>query len=342
MPVGEGQREASEAPSRRSLKVSVERWPIRGSFTIARGSKQEAVVVVVVVKDGVHTGRGECVPYARYGESVAEVVRAIEACAGLITAGDGREALAARLPPGAARNALDCALWDYEAKSTGRSAAELAGLPALKPVETALTISLGAPEEMAARATAAASRYPLLKLKLGGEGDEARLAAVRQAVPKARLIADANEAWRPQELERLRRAAAAAGVELIEQPLPAGEDGTLARMAHPVPLCADESVHDRKGLAAIAHRYDAVNIKLDKAGGLTEALATAAEARALGLKLMVGCMVGTSLAMAPALLLAQGADWVDLDGPLLLAQDREPGLAYEGGKVFPASPALWG
>jgi L-alanine-DL-glutamate epimerase-like enolase superfamily enzyme len=236
---------------------------------------------------------------------------------------------------------VDCALWDLEAKMSGRSAAELAGLAPLRAVETAFTNSLAAPEDMAARALAAA-HYPLLKLKLGGDGDEERLAAVRQAVPNARLIADANEAWRASNLERLLAAAKAARVELIEQPLPAGDDAVLQHIARVVPVCADESVRDRASLATLAKRYDAVNIKLDKTGGLTEALATAAEARRLGLKIMVGCMVATSLAMAPALLLAQDADFVDLDGPLLLERDRVPGLTYTSGTVMPPPAALWG
>jgi L-Ala-D/L-Glu epimerase / N-acetyl-D-glutamate racemase len=325
----------------RDLTVGVERFPIRGGFTISRGAKHEAVVVVATIRHGVHQGRGECVPYARYGEIVEGVAQAIEACAPAVAGGLDRAGLQALLPPGAARNALDCALWDLEAKIGGRSAAECAGLAPLHAVETAFTISLGPPEEMAARARDAA-RYPLLKLKLGGDGDEARLAAVRNAVPKARLIADANEAWRGSDLERLLQAAKAVGVELVEQPLPAGGDAALQHIARVVPVCADESVHDRASLSGIAKRYDAVNIKLDKTGGLTEALATAAEARALKLKIMVGCMVATSLAMAPALLLAQDADWVDLDGPLLLERDRVPGLAYTSGTVMPAPAALWG
>jgi L-alanine-DL-glutamate epimerase-like enolase superfamily enzyme len=325
----------------RALSVSVERWPIRGGFTISRGSKQEAVVVVATIRDGAHRGRGECVPYARYGESVDGVVQAIEACGPAMAQGLDRVELRTLLPAGAARNALDCALWDLEAKRSGRSAAELAGLPPLHAVETAFTVSLASPQEMAARARDAAS-YPLLKLKLGGDGDEERFAAIRDAVPNARLIADANEAWRAPSLERLLAAAKAAGVELIEQPLPAGDDALLQHIERIVPLCADESVHDRASLATIAKRYDAVNIKLDKTGGLTEALATAAEARKLGLKIMVGCMVATSLAMAPALLLAQDADFVDLDGPLLLERDRVPDLAYSSGTVMPPPPALWG
>ena len=329
------------AEARKSLGVSVERWPIKGGFTISRGSKHEAVVVVATISERGHSGRGECVPYARYGESVESVARAIESCAPALAQGLGHEALRALLPPGAARNALDCALWDLEAKVSGKSAAELVGLDPLHAVETALTLSLGSPHEMATRARQAAHR-PLLKLKLGGDGDEERLVAIREAVPHARLIADANEAWRPRDLEFLLAAAHAAGVELVEQPLPAGDDDLLQRIVRAVPVCADESAHDRSSLAALASRYDAVNIKLDKTGGLTEALATAAAARQLGLKIMVGCMVATSLAMAPALLVAQGADWVDLDGPLLLARDRIPGLTYAFGEVLPPPPELWG
>jgi L-alanine-DL-glutamate epimerase-like enolase superfamily enzyme len=325
----------------RDLSVGVERWPIRGGFTISRGAKHEAVVVVATIRDGVFEGKGECVPYARYGESVEDVVQAIEACAASLARGLDRGGLQALLPRGAARNALDCALWDLEAKISGRSAAELAGLAPLHAVETAFTISLASPEEMAAQAREAAN-YPLLKLKLGGKGDEERLAAICEAVPQARLIADANEAWRASDPERLLAAAARAGVELVEQPLPAGDDAILQHIFRAVPVCADESVHDRASLSEIAACYDAVNIKLDKTGGLTEALATAGEARRLGLKLMVGCMVATSLAMAPALLLAQDADWVDLDGPLLLDRDRVPGLDYVSGTVLPPPTALWG
>jgi L-alanine-DL-glutamate epimerase-like enolase superfamily enzyme len=253
-----------------------------------------------------------------------------------------RAELAQRLPAGAARNAIDCALWDWEAKRAGASAASLAGVPPLRPVTTAYTISLGAPEEMAAKAAAAARAMPLLKLKLGGAGDAARLRAVRAACPGTRLVADANEAWTADLLPELMAAAAEARIELVEQPLPAGADAALAEVRRTVPVCADESLHTRAGLAGLAQRYDAVNIKLDKAGGLTEALALAAAARAAGLMIMIGCMVATSLAMAPALLLAQTADWVDLDGPLLLARDRQPGLVYDGALVYPPTPELWG
>jgi L-alanine-DL-glutamate epimerase-like enolase superfamily enzyme len=323
------------------LAVRTERWPIRGAFTIARGSKREAEVVVAEIGDGTHRGRGECVPYARYGESLEGVAAAIESCGEAVAQGLDRVALASLLPPGAARNALDCALWDLTAKQSRQRVAALSDLPSLHPVPTAFTISLGEPSTMAAQALEAGA-YPLLKLKLGGVSDAERLAAVRAAVPQVRLIADANEAWQPHETESLLAAAAAASVELVEQPLPAGNDALLGEIAHPVPVCADESVHDRASLEALAGRYDAVNIKLDKTGGLTEALATAHRARERGLKIMVGSMVATSLSVAPALLVAQDADWVDLDGPLLLERDRDPGLIYESGLVYPAPPKLWG
>jgi L-alanine-DL-glutamate epimerase-like enolase superfamily enzyme len=266
---------------------------------------------------------------------------AIEALRPRLEAGLDRSGLQAALPPGAARNALDCAFWDLEAKATGRSAAELAGLPPLKPLVTAYTISIGTPEEMAQAAEREAQR-PLLKVKLGRDGDPARIAAVRRAAPGATLIVDANEGWDERHLEANLAACAEAGVTLVEQPLPDGRDGALARIARPIAVCADESAHARNSLAALAGRYDAVNVKLDKAGGLTEALAMAAEAERLGLKLMVGCMVATSLSMAPAVLVAQRADIVDLDGPLLLTRDRPDPLNYAGSRVDPPSPALWG
>ena len=337
-----GSKGAGRGESRHlSLTVRAERWPIRGAFTIARGSTREAAVVVAEISDGRNTGRGECVPYPRYGESVDGVISAIESARDALAEGLNRTSLAELLPPGAARNALDCALWDLEAKREGVSAAALAGLDSLHGVATAFTISLAAPETMA-RQAATARGFPLLKIKLGGDGDIDRLMAVRAALPEARLIADANEAWQPHETESLLATAAELGVELIEQPLPSGKDEMLASIERPVPVCADESVHDRASLPALKGRYDAVNIKLDKTGGLTEALATAKDARALGLKIMVGSMVSTSLSMAPALLVAQEADWVDLDGPLLLERDREPGLVYEAGMVLPPLSALWG
>jgi L-Ala-D/L-Glu epimerase len=326
---------------RYDLSVAIDVFPIAGRFVIARGAKIEARVVTVTLTQGGHRGRGECVPYARYGESVEGVVAAIEGLRGALARGADRAALQDLLPPGAARNALDCAFFDLEAKRAGRPVAEIAELRALKPLLTALTISVGTPGEMFSAAAAAAD-WPLLKVKLAGEGDALRLAAVRAGAPQARFIVDANEAWREADLEENFAVCVKVGVDLIEQPLPAGADGRLARIARPVPVCADESAHAREDLEALCDRYDAVNIKLDKTGGLTEALAMAKEAERLGLKIMAGCMVGSSLAMAPAMLVGQRADWVDLDGPLLLAKDREPGLVYEGSTVFPPTPELWG
>ena len=324
-----------------SLTVTLDRFPLARAFVISRGAKTEAVVVTATITDGAAVGHGECVPYGRYGETIESVVAQIESVRAAVEANPDRLALQALLPPGAARNALDCALWDLEAKRTGLRAVTLAGLARLPPAVTAYTISVGTPEAMAA-ATLEAAERPVLKIKLAGDGDPARLRAVRAAAPDALLIVDANEAWREAELEGHLAVCAELGVALVEQPLPAGRVAALAGIARPVPICADESVHDRAGLAALVDRYDAVNIKLDKTGGLTEALAMAAEAERLGFGIMVGCMVGSSLAMAPALLLSPKARFVDLDGPLLLAQDRVPGLRYEGSLVYPPDPALWG
>ena len=324
-----------------NLSVRIERWPLERPFTISRGVKTEAVVVVAELDDG-DRGRGEAVPYARYGETPEGVVAAIDALRPALREGLDRAALQAMLPPGAARNALDCALWDFEAKRTGRRAYQLAALPPPKPLVTAYTISLDDPEAMA-RAAAAASARPLLKVKLGGAGNDVeRIAAVRRAAPKAELIVDANEGWSEDNLENNLAACAAAGVALVEQPLPQGRDGRLARIARRIAVCADESIHDRASLDALAGKYDAINIKLDKAGGLTEALALAAEAERRGFAVMVGCMVATSLAMAPATLVAQRACIVDLDGPLLLAKDRPHGLRFEGSVAHPPEPVLWG
>ncbi len=322
------------------LTVEIERFPIAGTFTIARGSKTEAVVVVARLRQGAAEGRGECVPYARYGETVEETVATLEALAGDVANGLDRRALQERLPAGAARNALDCAFWDLEAKSSGVPVWRHLHMPAPQPVITAFTLSLDSPAVMAAAASAAGR--PLLKLKLGAAGDAERLRAIRAAVPDARLIVDANEGWTAQTLADHMAVCAEVGVELIEQPLPATDDGALALAPRAVPVCADESVHDRAGLAALRDRYDAVNIKLDKTGGLTEALALAEAARAQGFSIMVGCMLASSLAMAPAMLLAQNATLVDLDGPLLLARDRSPALRYDGALAFPPDPALWG
>ncbi len=324
------------------LSVRTERWPLAGAFTISRGSKTEAVVVVAQLSDGTHRGRGESVPYARYGETPDGIVAAIEAMRPALRRGLGRAALQGAMPPGAARNALDCAYWDVNAKQSGRRVHELAGLVAPAPRVTAYTISLAAPAAMAAAAEQAGLR-PLLKVKLGGGDDDGkRIAAVRRAAPRAELIVDANEGWAADDLQQNLAACADAGVTLVEQPLPEGRDEVLARIKRPIPVCADESVHDRASLDGLAGKYDAVNVKLDKAGGLTEALALAAEAQRRGFAVMVGCMVATSLSMAPAMLVAQRARVVDLDGPLLLAEDRACGLRYDGSLVYPPDPALWG
>jgi L-alanine-DL-glutamate epimerase-like enolase superfamily enzyme len=298
-------------------------------------------VVVAELSDGRHRGRGECVPYARYGETLDAVAAAITAMAAQIARGLDRAALQAAMPPGAARNALDCAFWDLAAKQSGTPVHEIAGLPVPQPLMTAYTISLAAPDEMAAAAEKVADRA-LLKVKLGGRDDPARIAAVRRAAPRCELIVDANESWTGDDLAQNLAACADAGVTLVEQPLPADGDDALGAITRPLAVCADESVHATTSLAALAGKYDAVNIKLDKTGGLTEALAMARAAEELGFGLMVGCMVATSLAMAPAILLAQRARVVDLDGALLLARDRPHGLRYEGSRVHPAVPALWG
>ena len=320
------------------LDAQIERWPIEGGFAISRGAKTEAVVIVARVSRGNHHGRGECVPYARYGETAEATLAAILNLRGKAF---DRVALQTLLPPGAARNALDCALWDLEAKERGKRIWDLLGLPALRPLTTAFTISLGTPQSMA-EATAKAAHRPLLKVKLGGDGDVERIQAVRKAAPNSELIVDANEAWTEANLANHLAACADAGVTMIEQPLPAGHDEALARIKRPVIVCADESVHDRASLKGLRERYDAINIKLDKTGGLTEARAMTNEARALGFEIMIGCMVTTSLSMAPAMMIAQGARVVDLDGPLLLAKDRDNGLRYDGSTVYPPDASLWG
>jgi L-alanine-DL-glutamate epimerase-like enolase superfamily enzyme len=329
------------------IDARVESWPIAGSFTISRGAKREAVTVVAEVSQDGFAGRGECVPYPRYGETPEATVKALQSIDALeavvegLARGLGREALQAAMPPGAARNALDCALIDLQAKRAGQRAWTILGRSEPKPCTTAFTISLGTPEAMA-EATARSAHRPLLKIKLGGASDVARIAAVRRAAPTAELIVDANEAWTADNLEQNLNACAEAGVTLVEQPLPAGHDEALLRIKRPIAVCADESVRDRASLDGLRERYDAVNIKLDKTGGLTEALAMADAARALGFDIMVGCMVATSLSMAPAMLLTPLARFVDLDGPLLLARDREHGLRYEASLVYPPDAALWG
>lgn len=325
----------------RHLEATIDTFPIAGTFTISRGSKTEAEVITCTIRENGASGRGECVPYKRYGETMDGVMADIRSVADAIRDGLTREELQTRMKPGAARNAVDCALWDLEAKRSGRRVADVIGATSRKPFITAFTLSLGEPDAMAAEARKNAQR-PLLKIKLGTDNDEARLRAVRAAAPDARIIVDANEGWTEGNLAHHMAIAAETNVSLIEQPLPAGKDAALARIHRLVSVCADESVHATKDLASLRDRYDAVNIKLDKTGGLTEALAMKAEAQRLGFMVMIGCMVGSSLAMAPAVLLAQDADYADLDGPLLLARDRPDGLYYEGSLVHPPMPSLWG
>ncbi|RFB93950.1 dipeptide epimerase [Rhizobium leguminosarum bv. trifolii] len=325
----------------RTLDIQMNSFPIAGTFTISRGAKTAAEVITCTLAEDGAQGLGECVPYRRYGETMESVFAQIEAARPLIEAGLLRRDLLSAMPPGAARNAVDCALWDFEAKRTGESVAARLGLADLKPLTTAYTISLGEPEVMAAQAREHAGRA-LLKVKVGTGDDESRIRAVRAAAPDATIILDANEGWPEAVLERHLDIAAQAGVALVEQPLPAGRDALLAEIRRPLLVCADESVHHTGDLASLADRYDAINIKLDKTGGLTEALAMKAEAERIGFSIMIGCMVGTSLAMAPAVLLAQNADFVDLDGPLLLARDRDRGLRYAASLVFPPESTLWG
>jgi L-alanine-DL-glutamate epimerase-like enolase superfamily enzyme len=324
-----------------TLDARIERWPIAGRFAISRGAKTEAVTVVAEVRHDGRIGRGECVPYPRYGETPEQTLATLKSMQGRVAQGLDRQALRAAMQAGAARNALDCALLDLEAKTAGQRVWNLLGRPTPRACTTAYTISLGTPEAMAA-ATARAAHRPLLKIKLGGDGDGDRIAAVRRAAPESELIVDANEAWTLDNLAQRLAECAKAGVTLVEQPLPAGQDQALARIRRPLAICADESVHDRSSLQGLRERYDAVNIKLDKTGGLTEALTMADAAQALGFEIMVGCMVATSLAMAPAMLLAHAARFVDLDGPLLLARDRDGGLRYDGSLVYPPDAELWG
>ena len=327
---------------RRTIGTAIQSWPVAGSFTIARGSRTEAVVVLVSIAEDGFEGHGECTPYARYGETPQTVLAQIETVVDLIEQGGSREDLMAALKPGAARNALDCALWDLEAKKAGVPAHVLAGIDRLSPVTTCFTISLGSPAKMASDAAAASDR-PILKIKLGGGADDpVRIAAVREAVPDATLLVDANEGWTPDTLLKNLDACLDAGVDCVEQPLPANADDALFGLDHKVPLCADESAHGIEELDRLAALYDMINIKLDKTGGLTSALKLVEAARAHELGIMVGCMLGSSLAMAPAFLLTPSARFVDLDAPLLLAKDREPGMHYEGSLVYPPSRALWG
>jgi L-Ala-D/L-Glu epimerase len=323
-----------------TIDAREETWPLDKPFHISRGTRTETRVVVVTLTDGQHSGRGEGVPIKRYNQTPASVLAEIESIKSAPNL--HREQLQRLLPPGAARNAIDCALWDLEAKISGKRAWELADISIAPEVETTFTISLDSPEAMAA-ATQAATNLPILKLKLGGDhADVTRVEAVREAAPKARLLVDANESWTPDHYLRVVPSLVEFGVELIEQPFPADANNVLETLDHPIPVCADESCHTTADLPGLKKRYEVVNIKLDKTGGLTEALLLADGARRAGFKLLIGCMVCTSLGIAPARLLAGAADWIDLDGALLLSGDREHGLAYEDGKIGLPSRQLWG
>lgn len=328
--------------TRPRLTARIETWPVAGSFVIARGAKTHVDIVLVELNDGGLVGRGEATAIYYHGESAQTVLAEAQAMAARIAGGIGRSDLQRIMPRGAARNAIDCAMWDLEAKRAGRPAWALAGLAQPRPLQSAFTISLGAPDRMEADARKVASVYPLLKLKLAGEGDIERVAAVRRGAPDARLIVDANESWTGRDVVAEAAALLPFGVELIEQPVKAGEDHLLDGVASPIALCADESCQDRADLARCVGRYAAINIKLDKAGGLTEAFALAEAARAAGLDLMVGCMLSTSLGIAPAMLVAQQARWVDIDGPLLLAKDRDEPVRFRNGIAEPAPATLWG
>jgi L-alanine-DL-glutamate epimerase-like enolase superfamily enzyme len=332
----------SDQPIAAKLSAGIQTWPVAGSFIIARGAKTHVDVVTVELSDASFAGHGEGTAIYYHGETPQSVLDQVMTMEARLRDGMSRTDLLRDMPRGAARNALDCALWDLEAKRGGRPAWALAGLEGIAPRTTAFTISLGEPGKMEADARAAAPVYPLLKLKLAGEGDIDRVAAVRRGAPDARIIVDANESWTGRDVAAEAAALLPYGVELIEQPVKAGFDHLLDGIASPIPLCADESCQDSTDIARCAGRYDAVNIKLDKAGGLTEALRLAEKARAQGLELMVGCMLCTSLAVAPAMIVAQQARWVDLDGPLLLGADRDTPIAFEGGVAYPSQPALWG
>ncbi|MEO1491108.1 MAG: N-acetyl-D-Glu racemase DgcA [Pseudomonadota bacterium] len=323
------------------LEVREDVFPIAGTFTISRGSRTESRVVTVELTDGTHRGWGECYPYARYDESVESVIAQIEALRSDLANGLDRAALQTAMPPGAARNGLDGAFWDLEAKRAGRRVWDLAALPTPGPEITAFTLSLDAPETMRAKAAENAHR-PVLKIKLGGEGDIERLRAVRAGAPDAAIVVDANEGWDAATYTEIAPVLLDLGVKMVEQPLPASDDAMLAEIDRPLPVCADEACHDRASLPALVAKYDMINIKLDKTGGLTEALALKAEAEAMGFEIMVGCMIGSSLGMAPATLVAQGAAVTDLDGPLLLAADRPHPLTYDSAGVHPPVRDLWG
>jgi L-Ala-D/L-Glu epimerase / N-acetyl-D-glutamate racemase len=324
------------------FRVDEQNWPLDKPFRIARGTRTEARVIVVTVSDGQHTGHAEAVPSKRYGETVASALAQLEQTSSKARRAFDRQQIQKSLPAGAARNALDCALWDLEAKMSGKRAWELANIPVVDALETAFTISLDTPGKMAAAAKASGAA-PVLKLKLGGdELDLARVEAVRQEAPAARLFVDANESWFPPHYRKIASALHELGVELIEQPFPANADDVLETLDHPVPVCADESCHTTADLPRLVNRYEAINVKLDKTGGLTEALLLTERARESGFKILIGCMVCTSLGIAPARLLPRPNDYVDLDGPVLLAGDRHHRLSYQAGKVGLPSRELWG
>jgi L-alanine-DL-glutamate epimerase-like enolase superfamily enzyme len=325
------------APHPQRLTVTHRAWPL----IPAVGGESAVDVVVVEIADGDSRGRGECVPVWRNGETIDSVLAAIQAMKGAVFSGLNRDTLQQAMPPGAARNAIDCAFWAIDANRAYRSVADMAGLGSVKPVVTALTLGFDTPDRMAEVAAVHRTR-PLFKLELGGDGDMARVRAVRQAAPAARLIVDANESWNERQLSEYMPMLVDLRVKLIEQPLPADADDALCRLTCPIPLCADESCRIVADLDRLVGKYAAVNIKLDKVGGLTEAFALAEAAKRLGLRIMVGGGIGTSLGVAPALLVAQQAEMVDLDGPLRLAFDRAAGLRYEGGTIYPADPKLWG
>lgn len=325
----------------RQIEIAADVFPLAQAFTISRGSRTEAHVLSVSISQDGKTGRGECVPYARYGESLDSVTAQINSILPALSTNLDIDGLQSALPAGAARNAVDCALWDLRAKQEGVSVAHLWNMSPLHGVETAYTVSLDSAERMG-QAAHAASNHPILKIKLGGAGDKDRIRAVHSAAPHCTIIVDANEAWTSDSLIENMLVCAAAGVSLIEQPLPAGQDQALEGIPHPVPICADESAHTSETVSELKSRYDFINVKLDKAGGLTEAMKLVERCRTDGFGVMIGCMVGTSLGMAPALLPAQLAAYVDLDGPLLLKRDRDHALHYANSVIAPPKPELWG
>ena len=325
-----------------SLNIHIEAWPLAGAFRISRGTRKVSDVLMVEVNDGNYVGRGECFPYARYGEDIDNVQKQLNSVRSEIEHGLDRHALLNILAPGAARNAVDCALWDLEAKRAGVRVWDLAGLPAPEPVTTVYTLGVNEPAVMGERAQENSGR-PRLKLKMTGDGaDLERVRNIHKNAPNARLVVDANEGWSIEQYLEYAPQFKELGVEMIEQPLPSTDDEQLRGVDRSIPVCADESCHDRATLPALVGKYDMINIKLDKTGGLTEALNLRDAALKQGLSIMVGCMIGTSLAMAPGTLVAQVATIVDLDGPLLLAEDRNPGLSFTGSIIHPPEPRLWG